>query len=422
MIECDIELKLPKSIDDLLPPETTLRSRPVKVSSSRWNTMFIYHLSEKLLRYLIKRNAILKLKIFSNSKDISPSHIYDLPLSEARYFEGADKSTDIRKCISHDSRHLAVTGRSNLELQCGLFVSPMTKRYDEKQCSINSSEYVYHDFADSRRSEKALDILSQPYPSATSSTVSITSDATACFSDSSRSSVATSIMPFYQQIGRGHEQYTFFLNIKSANFVQALLSAQDIALKFQGEFRTKAFLRYQLFGEVYNIPLDHNKPFDITRSYFSFRGNKKDILDWISLQPKLRLSVITYKQNNQELEIGYSLIPLQNQFVTQMPQGKLFSRDSLPYRSYPIYDRKNKLVLQSKMTIANLNVQSGLCPYWFDNEVQDTFANTAVKKENKDIYSNPTKHNLYVPNHTKRYPATKATNTAKQIKFVTISN
>ncbi|KAG2173880.1 hypothetical protein INT43_005300 [Umbelopsis isabellina] len=306
----------------------------------------------------------------------------------------------------------------------------MTKRYDEKQCCTNSSgEFAYHDFLDSRRGEEALDILSQPCLSATSSTFSIVSDATACFSDSSKSSVATSIMPFYQQIGRGHEQYTFFLNIKSANFVQALLSTQGVAIKLQSEFRAKAFLRYQLFGEVYNIPLDHNKPFDITRSYFSFRGNKKDILDWISLQPKLRLSVITYKQGHQELEIGYSHIPLQNHFVTQMPQGKLFSKDALPYRSHPIYDRKNKLVLQSKVTIANLNVQSGLCPYWFDNE-QDARANTAVEKENNNVYFNPNqtdelypnaaKNSSYVPNHTKRYQSTKPTNTTKQIKFVTI--
>jgi hypothetical protein len=392
--------------------------------------MFTYHISKKLLNYLIKRNASLKLKLFTSSKDISPSRIIDLPLSGAKYLDGADSPTDIRKCISHDSRHLSVTGRSNLELRCGLFISPMTKRNNEKQFDIsNCNGFMYQSHLDRQRDELAFDLLSQPCPTDTSSTFSTVSDVTACFSDSSNSSVATSIMPFYQQIGRGRDQYTFFLNIKSANFIQALLSAEGTVTTLQSESRTKAFLRYQLFGEVYNIPLDHNKPFDITRSYFSFRGNKKDILDWISLQPKLRLSVITYSQADKELEIGYSLIPLQNQFVTQMPQGKLFSKDVLPYRSHPIYDRKNKLVLQSKVTIANLNVQSGLCPYWFDNG-QDSSTNIGVEIENKNVYlnlnqteeqyPNPTKHSSCVLKHGKGHHATKATNTGKQTKSVTI--
>jgi hypothetical protein len=97
---------------------------------------------------------------------------------------------------------------------------------------------------------------------------------------------------------------------------------------------------------------------------FNLRGNKSDILEWLAHQPKLRLAVIIRNHDGKEPELGYSWVPLSNVLVE--PADKLH-QELVPFRSFPVYDCKNRLVLQSKTSIASLNVQSGLLPNWVNN-------------------------------------------------------
>lgn len=381
-IECDIDLKLPSSISDLLPPDTVLKSQPLKYSKDlAWSTTLTYYLSSKLFKYLVKQNAKLRLKIYYASRPKSPCHVFDIFLSDARYLQQVGSTTNIQDHILHELQHSSVTGKYNLELQCGLFVVNMPKEVVNmpKEKQQQQQPYGYANNTYNRVSSKnASNCVTQrkttPITSCTSdSEDSLMSHLTADFSVISKSSAASSVPPSYQQIGNGQEQYTLYFNLISTNFVNnlSLASVTNENVVLLPQQHSKITFRYELFGETINTVFEHGKPMDYTATHFYFRGNSAEIYEWLHCQPKLRVSIFVRDgQSGQATEVGYSMVSLGNIFKRGFQANK-GSFQALPTsRSVPIFDRKNRLVLQSKTSISSLNFQAGLFPDWVHNEAE----------------------------------------------------
>ncbi|GAB5591962.1 hypothetical protein Unana1_06862 [Umbelopsis nana] len=129
--------------------------------------------------------------------------------------------------------------------------------------------------------------------------------------------------------------------------------------------------RYTLLDQVVNVAFQHGKPASNPRTQFLVHGHHKDILEWLNHHPKLRVAIyLRDKSVQEELEVGYSMVSLTNMAMKHIHPDKVSFQEALSNRNVPIYDRKNRLVLQSKSSIASLNLQTGLFPNWVHNEAE----------------------------------------------------
>jgi hypothetical protein len=367
-IECEIDLKLPSSVNDLLPPDTLIKSKLIKGAAEvDWSTTLTYCLSTKLFNHLVKQDTKLRLKICPTTDQ--HDHIFDMSLCDAKYLQDTRDTNEVQQYLEHDAPYIPVMKKCNLELHCGLFVVDMPEKLEPH---LQNKHTIYPQIRQSGSNDASsmgtTECTETVYSS--HSEDSLISHITGDFSTISKSSAASSIPPTYQQIGSGRDLHTLYFNLVSTNFTIPSSKPSADHHATDDKLETKIFFQYQLFGEHSRIHIHEGPSVGNVHMSFQVRGSIQDILDWLNTQERMRISICYEDSYGNEVEIGHSMIALANIFVPIANDGKQSFYNRAPNRNVPVYDNQNKLVLQSKTSISSLNVQAGLFPNWVYNEAE----------------------------------------------------
>ncbi|KAH8547974.1 hypothetical protein BGW37DRAFT_546042 [Umbelopsis sp. PMI_123] len=367
-IECEIDLKLPSSISDLLPPNTLIKSQLFEsCSKPEWSTTLTYCLSAKLLKYLVKYDANLRLKLHAKTLSDQHFHIFDMSLCDAKYLKDTRNTNEVQHYLTYEAPYIPITKHCNLELQYGLFVVDMPEKVEPFS---HSNDTVYQDIHRICQNSISRNEPTQnpEIISAIHSEDSIISHVTGDCSTVSKSTATSSIPPSYQQIGNGRDLHTLYFNLVSTNYTIPLsvTNTKNDAAHYHNA--PKAFCRYQIFGELFHIKIHNGMMADNSQLYFQVRGSRQDVLDWLSSQAKLRIAICIMDRKGREVEVGHSVVSLASIFVAMDGQQSFHNRT--PNRNVPVFDNQNNLVLQSKTSICSLNLQAGLFPNWVYNEAE----------------------------------------------------
>ncbi|KAI8578730.1 hypothetical protein K450DRAFT_281407 [Umbelopsis ramanniana AG] len=386
-IECEIDLKLPSSVNDLLPPSTLIKSQLNKNSlKSNWSTTLTYCLSAKLLNYLVKQDATLHLKICPTTPTDRHCPIFDMSLRDAKYLQDTGDASEVQQYLEQGAPYIPVLKKCNLELQCGLFVVDMPEKLESNLQNMHTIHpQILQSGANDTSIMDATESTETVY-SADHSEDSLLSHITGDFSTISKSSAASSIQPTYHQIGNGRDLHTLYFNLVSTNCTIPL-SKTNAA---NGKEASKSYFQYRLFGERCRINIHEGAAVGNAQMHFQVRGDRHDILNWLNSQGRMRISICIEDSYGQEVEIGHSMIALANIFVPIVPDGKQSFYNRAPNRNVPVYDHQNRLVLQSKTSISSLNIQAGLFPNWVYNEEAEAHGDKPIFHFTENIHHQQT--------------------------------
>jgi hypothetical protein len=427
-------LKLPASINDLIPPDTTIYSQAVKVTSDgqcQLNASLAYLVSSKLLQRLRKSEAKVVLtiqqvstsgKILNNSDNNNTLHF---SIAEAKEVvpQSPHKMDHIYNFIA-DKGAWCSLGNNNTELKAGIFfvampdntktivhtpfielkspppLPPYVKRTsyltnNKKKISsiIGGQSINKRNVGNGNTKKQALDesniVKAAPAVEekprlrrAKSSLADLNIDELAQVLQNIKIRT-TQEMPSspppppppshflsYRQIGNGSSAYTFYFRIINADHIDPLL-LRPTSIRSKPALLKKPYFSYAFHTTHNLIPASSFSSASTTRACFRLKGHLVDVQNWLDKMGSIDIRLVVMDKMTKQT-VGMTKIPL---------QGLAFESSSLQTLSYPIYDEKTKDLATLKDAIAKITVRIGIMSGWHKDEEEEKVISRAREEE-----------------------------------------
>ncbi|KAG2230609.1 hypothetical protein INT48_009599 [Thamnidium elegans] len=409
-IQQELDLKLPPSIDDLIPTKTLISSPISKVDSNgtcSFNVSLVYFVSFKQLSRLRRNEATATLTIKSLDSDNSK---LTLLVSEAKEVipQSEHKLDHIYKFVS-DKGAWCTIPKTRQQLKVGLFYVAMPDNHSSNNSIVLNTPCIQLrsppptpimpkrlTATNNNRKKKISSILgtsNSVISCATSGTKKINDEkkekkkstdkpilrrAKSSLVDlnieeladvlkkmkvfSSSNSTSTPLTPppplpttqSYHQIGKGSLQYTFYFKIVYVDhFKQTLLRKTTAPNVKKINHLKKPYFSYSFLTHYNLSPVASINSSQQQGKYcFQFRGHINDIQNWLNAQSQIELSYIIMDKFTKE-SVGKSIVSL-----------KSISKDKLSDKLYTVTDTNDEI-------ISKLTVRSGIMTGWHKEEEYD---------------------------------------------------
>ncbi|KAI8077347.1 uncharacterized protein B0P05DRAFT_544690 [Gilbertella persicaria] len=377
-IETELDLKLPPSIDDLIPQKTSITTPPTKIDpegNCSFNISLVYYVSFKQLTRLRKLNATITLKVQLDHHQTE----LKLSMSDAKEVvpQSGHKLDQIYKFVSDKGSWCTLADKQQLKV--GLFYvampdtntivantpsmqlrspppTPMIPSTNKKKKKTMSSILGANN---KKKKTKEPPVLRRTTSSLVDLNIEELADALKkvnLFQPTPSPSLSLQ-QQSYHQIGKGSSQYTFYFRIMYADHIKSVLKDSPKRLK-------KPFISYTFLTHYTLVPAASISTSSLThiKSCYQFRGHLVDIQDWLDDQDHLVLDYVLMDKWSKQT-MGKSHVSL---------KGIAFTTPS--DRSCPVYN-------QDKEILATITVRIRLVSGW---HTEEAFGEDIRKRSNQE--------------------------------------
>ncbi|KAG1452386.1 hypothetical protein G6F56_007833 [Rhizopus delemar] len=377
-----LNLKLPRAVDDLIPPNTRINTRPTPFTQTpKWRTALIYYLSKKVLYSLIKRQGTITLEIMSVSEEMQRENLgsVELQISHAkrvRLHRQNKEISQIQQFVINKGSWLAMeNGRA--QIKAGLFIVEMPYHASAEainkevgtplqmpmrtsgQTPSNEGELGMEicsgmsdlfpgedDFSSDGKDEDEEEIHSKSeYPQHEEDEEDEDEEGGNLLDEKSEYVVhdieEEEEGRNYFIVGEGSEKYSFFFQLIEAKNMSSIMdSYNDVK---------RAFIRYVFADKEYEIQVNLLKDkWEIIeyQKNTPLQGSLEEAREWLSTQEKISiLFMVEYTTGDQGL-IAYSEVHVKGRGAGIVEQSFIIFDEQ---RMWHINDDKVFTALQLKM-------------------------------------------------------------------------
>ncbi|KAI8390365.1 hypothetical protein BD560DRAFT_362230 [Blakeslea trispora] len=399
-VESELDLKLPPSIDDLIPQKTTISTPLTKVDchgNCTFNASLVYYVSLKQLTRLRKLNATTTLTVPQTGTSLS------FTMADAKEVvpQAGHKLDQIHKFVSDKGSWCSLSHTQQLKV--GLFYVAMPDTNTPTAVASTPSIQLRSppptpmlptNLSNTlKKKKKAVSgILGhQTTPNMPSSSLSNTShrkkkvtpkepprlrrvksslkdmnieeladalknvhlfhDTVPPLPPPPKTPVSFSHVPLpqkqqsYHQIGKGTSHYTFYFRIMYADHVNSVL--KDTTKRLKKPYLSYSFLTHYTLAPAASIS---SQPTHI-KSCYSLRGHLIEIQDWLDAQQSIALDYVLMDKWSKQT-MGQAHVPL---------EGIAFQGQEHQDRVYPVYN-------EEKEQLATVTVRIGIVSGWHQED------------------------------------------------------
>lgn len=371
-----LNLKLPKPVDDLIPPSTLISTKPtILTAKPEWRTTLVYYISRPILSRLRRRQAQVTLEVTTVSekgeRDCIGSMI--LQMDEAKLVlikDGKRDISQVQRFVVDKGDWLTISENSRSKVKAGLFIVEMpnntnaqnkpvgtplqlpvrTTPYNNKGARADMGLEICSDV-----SELFIDDDEQEYDDED------LLDSLLLDEDEDREDYEQDMMnvqlekddeeeedAYIIPIGDGQDQYSFCFRISEANHLASITN------KYANN--VNAFFRYDFAEKEFQCEAEYDEDNWLAMQYANnvlLQGHLKDIIAWLNEQACITVYLIIHdvEQDKQEV-IGFSHI-----YLTGRELGVI-------NQSYMVYDEDRIWHINENKQFSVLQLQIGLTRGW----------------------------------------------------------
>ncbi|KAI8348840.1 hypothetical protein EDC96DRAFT_448684 [Choanephora cucurbitarum] len=423
-VETELDLKLPPSIDDLIPQKTTISTHKAKVDSHgncAFNISLVYYVSFKQLIRLRKLNATTTLTVHQTNKSGQlPPASAALTMAEAKEVvpQAGHKLDQIYKFVS-DKGSWCSLSHTQQQLKAGLFyvampdTNPTVAVASTPSIQLRSPPPTPTNLSNTlKKKKKAVSsILGNQTTNSPSSSLSVNTSTLhrkkkvapketkeqprlrrvkSSLNDMNieeladalknvhlfhdvpplpppKSPISFSQVPppalkqqSYHQIGKGSSHYTFYFRIMYADHVNSVL--KDSTKRLKKPYISYSFLTHYTLAPAASIS---SQPTHI-KSCYSLRGHLIEIQDWLDAQQYISLDYVLMDKWSKQT-MGKARVPLEGIAFEGQQQDRV----------YPVYNEENE-------QLATVTVRIGIVSGWHQ---EDYFRREEEEARQRRTYS-----------------------------------
>lgn len=364
-----LNIRLPPQVDDLIPPNTRLSTRPTTLSSTpQWRTTLVYYISNQILSRL--KNSQATLDVVSLSENCTQEKLGSVTLNmeDAKSVlmrKGSRNIAQIQQFVVDKGDWISVQGNATTgKIKAGLFIVEMPHNADsnfsgnkEIGTPLQMPMRLSHNNNKSNMGELGLEICSDM------SDLFINSND--LHEDNDQEQEEGSMLDYEETgddveeedcivIGSGTDKFGFLFRIIQAKHISSILDQySDIE---------DAYFLYQFGNREYQCLIESDQDNWIAFEYHAnvlLQGDLQDIKNWLSEQISMEVFLVVRQLNQSEdIIIGRSEVFLKERDVGIAQQSSI------------IYDADKAWHINSEKQFAQLQLQIGLTEGW-ENRIDD---------------------------------------------------
>ncbi|KAI9269851.1 hypothetical protein BY458DRAFT_185790 [Sporodiniella umbellata] len=376
-----LNLKLPKAVDDLIPPNTRINTRPTPFTQApKWRTTLIYYLSDKILYNLIKRQGTITLEIMSVSEEMQRENlgIVELQINDAKRVRLHRKNkeiTQIQQFVINKGSWLRMeNGRA--QIKAGLFIVEMPNHASAEAinkevgtplqlpmrtnnqtpssegelgmeiCSDVSDLFPGEgDFSsDEKEDDEDEEYSKSGYLQPEDEDINHLDEKSGYIANDTEEDDLTRDCIV---VGRGTEQYSFFFQLIEAKNMSSFMDGySDIQ---------RAFIRYAFINKEYDIQVNLLKDKWEVIEYQKgtpLQGSLEEAREWLNAQEKISVCFMV-EYNNGEIDfIGYTDVYLKGR------------GNGISEQSFIVFDHDRMWHINEDKIFTTLQLKMGLVKGW----------------------------------------------------------
>ncbi|KAI7899896.1 uncharacterized protein BX663DRAFT_519856 [Cokeromyces recurvatus] len=375
-VRSQLNLILPSQLQDLIPPNTRLSTKPTTLHESfRIRTTLVYFVSSQLLKRLKKTQSSIILEFVSISVTSAENQLgtIEFKMEDAKMVRILEENSDIKTIENFviDKGQWLPVGNEHMkgQIQAGLFIVEMPNNakvpanntvgrpIEAPSRSSNNSHYYNNNnntvLFGKVNDEMGLEICSDTSELFKNDPLEIEEESNISSSeleeDISNNSESEAEETEVIKVGEGMEQYSFIFRLLEA------IHLSDITRSFTDI--KDAYFQYKIGNQIFKCPVQYNenewKAMDYKHQLF-FVGELSDIKIWLAEEQTTVdiFLVIQYANWKEDFFIGYSNIYLTDQTIGLKQQARI------------IYDQNQKWHMNSQMQSPKLRLEIGLIEGW----------------------------------------------------------
>lgn len=363
-----LNLKLPRPVDDLIPPNTRITTRPTPFKHNpHWRTTLVYYVSKQILSRLKKRQAEITLEISTVSEefkvDTLGSVILKVDLAKLVVMHQGDKElSQIQQFVVDKGDWHSLSENTRIQVKAGLFIVEMPHFADpaDKEVATPLQMPMKTSSSTPTSGELGLEIRSD-----ISDLLMLPEEDDSYLQEEEEDSYYQESCPDehmedtyelnnFFQIGQGNDHYKVIFRVISAQNISPLVEHYH---NIRRMFFRCVFGQKQYEWDAYM----HKNQWIAKENYVSLnlQGHVTDIIEWVNRQwrPLVQL-IIEYMNGAERTEIiAYSEIQLTDPIIAKNQQCNI------------IYDRNKAWYINSDNQFAQLQSQFGLIEGWKESHV-----------------------------------------------------
>lgn len=397
-----LNLKLPRPVDDLIPPTTLISTKPtILTDKPQWRTTLVYYLSSQILHRLRKRQAQITLEVITLPEKGSRDKIGTmvLQMDEAKLVlmrDGKRDISQIQQFVVDKGDWLSISENSRSKVKAGLFIVEMPNNTDtqDKEVGtplqmpirtnylsptssgadmgleiisdvsdilINTAGYHHHsgegnllldDDEDTEDFEQNVQ-LEDEYEEEEEEQQMTDNEEQEDDKEDEEGVIA---------IGNGLDQYTFFFRIMEAQHISAITNQYFLQKEEDQEDIQQVYFHYEFadrqFQFLANYQPDHWKTLDQPHTLL-FQGHLDDIKAWLADQGMITICLIMQDTTGKTDIIGFSEVYLKGRELGIAEQASI------------IYNCERIWHINPDKQFSKLQLQIGLTPGWNDENTND---------------------------------------------------
>ncbi|KAI8077445.1 hypothetical protein BDF21DRAFT_421041 [Thamnidium elegans] len=369
-----LNLKLPRPVDDLIPPTTLISTKPtILTDKPQWRTTLVYYVSSQILHRLRKRQAQVTLEVNTlaekGARDILGSIVLKMEDAKMVILNGKRDISQIQQFVVDKGDWLSVNENNRSQVKAGLFIAEMPQNTDavEKKFGTPLQRPIRTDYGRSD-GEVGLEIcsdVSELLINMSDNSILLNAedeDDDELLDDSDYEQVHHHEEEQEQEeeqeeeeqtiaIGNGLDQYSFEFRIIDAKYISSITKSFPNIVQ--------AFFQYEFADKQYQCPAENDKDTWLALENhpgISIQGHLEDIKTWMEELSMITVCLIGQDSDGKQELIGFSEVYIKGRDIGVVPLSTL------------IYDCDKTWHINSSKQFSKLQVQVGLTEGWNDED------------------------------------------------------
>lgn len=370
-----LNIRLPPQVDDLIPPNTRLSTRPTAlVKEPQWRTTLVYYISNQILSRLKNSQATLEITSLSENCTQEKLGTVTLNMEDAKSVlmrKGSRNISQIQQFVVDKGDWMSIQGGATTgRIKAGLFIVEMPHNADsnfsgnkEIGTPLQMPLRLNHSSKSNNMGELGLEICSDMSDLFINSAELHDDDD---YNDDEQEQREGSVPDFQEfgeeqepeleldddddciVVGSGTGRFGFLFRIIQAKHISSILDQySDIE---------DAYFYYQFADKEYQCLIESDQDNWRATEYHAnvpLQGDLQEIKDWLSKQMTMEVCLVVKQLNQPEdIIIGKSEVFLKERDIGIAQQSSI------------IYDNDKTWHINSEKQFAQLQLQIGLTKGW----------------------------------------------------------
>ncbi|KAL0143845.1 hypothetical protein V8B55DRAFT_1561202 [Mucor lusitanicus] len=361
-----LNIKLPPQVDDLIPPNTRLSTRPTALlKEPQWRTTLVYYISNQILSRLRNSQATLEIMSLSTNCVQEKLGTVTLNMEDAKSVlmrKGSRNISQIQQFVVDKGDWMPIQGGTATgRIKAGLFIVEMPHNADsnfsgnkEIGTPLQMPLRLNHSSKSANMGELGLEICSDMSDLFINSAelqdddeLEQQDDSVLDYQDSGEEQQLDDDDDCIV-VGSGMDRFGFLFRIIQAKHISSILD--------QYEDIEDAYFYYQFADKEYQCLIEADQDSWRATEYHAnvpLQGDLQEIKDWLSKQVRMEVCLVVKQLNHAEdIIIARSEVFLKERDIGIAKQSSI------------IYDREKTWHINSEKQFAQLQLQIGLTKGW----------------------------------------------------------